>query len=91
MIYSGKVKAMPFNIMSLGDTPAGEGFGGVLMSALLVIGTMALIYGVLVLIDRYHKKHMNDKKPPEQLPAPPDPKTFPQVLDEQIKKNEDKQ
>ena len=77
-------------LMSLGDTPAGEGFGGVLMSALLVIGTMALIYGVLVLIDRYHKKHMNDKKPTEQLPPPPDPKIFPQVLDEQIKKNEDK-
>lgn len=78
-------------LMSLGDTPAGEGFGGVLMSALLVIGTMALIYGVLVLIDRYHKKHMNDGKPEEPPAAPPAPKSFPQVLNEQIKKNEDKQ
>ncbi|MBQ9483042.1 MAG: hypothetical protein IJU82_02525 [Ruminiclostridium sp.] len=81
---------MMYILMALGDTPAGEGFGGVLMSALLVIGTMALIYGVLVIIDRYHKKHMNDKKPSEP-PVPPAPKTFPQVLDEQIKKNEDKQ
>lgn len=77
-------------LMSLGDTPAGEGFGGVLVSALLAFGTMALIYGVLVLIDRYHKKHMNDEKPPEKPAEPPQPKTFPQVLSEQIHKSEEK-
>ena len=76
--------------MSLGDTPAGEGFGGVLMSFLLIIGTMALIYGVLVLLDRYHKKHGDDEKPSEPPAAPPAPKTFPEVLSEQIRKNDDK-
>ncbi len=81
---------MGTTLMSLGNMPAGEGLGGVVSSALMIIGTLALIYGVLVLLDRYHKKHGGDKPAEPPSGSEPENKTFPQVLDEQIRKNEDK-
>lgn len=76
--------------MSLGDMPAGEGFGGVLSSALLALGTLALIYGVLAALDSYHKKHSGDEKPDDKPEVPPAPRSFQQVLSDQIRKKEDK-
>lgn len=76
--------------MSIGSMPAEEGLGGVLSSALLALGTLALIYGVLVLLDRYHKKHSAGEKPEEPPQENIQPRSFPQVLDEQLKKQEDK-
>ena len=87
-IYTGDV--MFSLLMSLGDMPAGEGLGGVISSALLALGTLALIYAVLVILDRYHKKHGGDEVPPEPQEQKPAQRSFPQVLSEQMKKNEDK-
>ena len=78
-------------LMSLGDMPAGEGIGGVISSALLAGGTLALIYGVLVVIDRYHKKHSSgESRSDDTTQEQPVSRTFPQVLDEQIEKSKDK-
>ena len=78
--------------MAIGNTPAAEGIGGVISSMLLIIGTLALIYGVLAVMDRYHKKHYGDDKPDETPSSDnnTEDKTFPQVLSEQIRKSKEK-
>ena len=81
---------MNYILMALGNKPAQEGIGDMLVAFLLAAGTLALIYGVLVLIDRYHRKHGGEEKPAEpQDAAPAAPKSFPEVLSEQIKKSSD--
>lgn len=77
-------------LMSLGDKPAAEGFGGVISSALLALGTLALIYLVLVMIDKYHKKHSGSENDITQ--PPPEENTgdsFRKVLTEEIKKKDE--
>ena len=60
-------------LMSLGDKPAAEGISGVLSSALLAAGTLALIYLVLVVIDKYHKKHSGENDSRQSPPAEDSP------------------
>ncbi len=76
-------------LMSIGSKPAAEGFGGVISSALLAGGTLALIYLVLVLIDRHYKKtHSNDDKT-AHTEEDRSPTAFRYVLAKEIdKKNE---
>lgn len=49
-------------LLSLGDMPAGEGFSAVAVSALGAFGALALIFAVLVIMNKIHEK----KNPNEQ-------------------------
>ena len=81
---------MYFVMMSPGSRPAGEDIGGFIMSALLTIFTLALIYGVLVLIDRrYKKNHPEGEKKEEPEKKEHTYMSFPEVLSDEIKKNGD--
>lgn len=77
-------------LMSIGDRPAAQGFGGVISSALLAVGTLALIYLVLVLIDRHYKKHKDDTDTKTSDQKNKSPETFRDILDEEIEKNKEK-
>lgn len=44
-------------ILSLGDLPAGEGVSAVLVSALGAFAALALIFLVLVVMNRIHEKN----------------------------------
>ncbi len=79
---------MYFVMMSPGNRPVVEDIGGFIMSALLTLFTLALIYGVLVLIDRRYKKNHPEGENREE----PEKKehtymSFPQVLSDEINKN----
>ena len=76
-------------LMSLGDKPAAEGIGGVISSALLAAGTLALIYLVLVLIDKYHKKHSTDEQDKPASPPESTEESFRKVLTDEIKKKDE--
>jgi len=47
-------------IMAINNTPAGDGIGSVLLSGLIALGVMALIYGVLELMNHVNKKKGGD-------------------------------
>lgn len=56
-------------IAAINSKPAGEGFGSVLLAALTAIGVMALIYGVLELMNHVRKKKGGKDEPmPPQMP-----------------------
>ena len=81
---------MNYVLMSLGDKPAAEGLGGVVSSALLVLGALALIYLVLVAIDRYHKKHGGEDDAGQQSgKGGNNGDSFRKVLTEEIKKKDE--
>ncbi len=88
--YEKQVIQMEYILLSLGDKPAAEGIGGVISSALLALGTLALIYLVLVAIDRYHKKHgSGDNDSTQQMPPDSGSDSFRKVLTEEIKKKDE--
>lgn len=65
--------AISVKIAALGDLPAGEGFGAVLGVALNGLLALALIFGVLMILDRVHQKKNDDPEknteaPEEQVP-----------------------
>ncbi len=54
-------------LSSLGDMNAAEGFPVVLLSGLQMLGALALIVGVLIVMDIvYKKKHPDWKNEPEE-------------------------
>lgn len=65
--------AISVKIAALGDLPAGEGFGAVLGVALNGLLALALIFVVLMILDRVHKRkdtdpEKNTEAPEEQVP-----------------------
>ncbi len=76
-------------LSSLGDTPAGEGIGGAVMAIIAVLGTFALIYAILEIMDKIRKKKENDPGSGEVKAA--DKKEFIDVLAEKMQEKEDKQ
>ncbi|MBP5604477.1 MAG: hypothetical protein J6X60_02895 [Ruminiclostridium sp.] len=81
---------MSIILLSAGNRPVADDIGGVIMSVLLTVFTLALIYGVLVLIDRRYKKNIQQSDKKDE----PEKKehtymSFPQVLSDEIKKNSD--
>ena len=76
--------------MSIGSKPAAEGFGGVISSALLAGGTLALIYLVLVLIDRHYKKTHSDDNKTAHTEENRSPAFFRDVLEREIEKKNEK-
>ncbi|MBR6243393.1 MAG: hypothetical protein IKQ90_07860 [Ruminococcus sp.] len=78
---------MDLILLTVSNKPASEGIGSVIVSALLAIGAMALIYGVLELLNRRNRKNTSDSaKPPVQQPHA----TFKQVLDRKMREKEEK-
>ena len=77
-------------IAAINNTPAGEGFGSVLLSGLLAAGVMALIYGVLELMNHIRsKKGGNDERGSQQLPKSSGG-LFARVLEKQIQQRDEK-
>ncbi len=78
---------MDIILLTISNKPASEGIGSVIVSALLAIGAMALIYGVLEFLNRRNRKKGGDaEKASVQQPSV----TFKQVLDRKMKEKEDK-
>ena len=77
---------MDMILLSIGDKPAAQGIGDVLMWLLMVVGVLALIYAVLAVMDRvYKKKGGSDMR--DDSADKPGAKTFPHMLSEELKKN----
>ncbi len=78
---------MEYTLMALGDTPAGEGIGGAVIAMLAIIGTFALIYALLEIMDRVRKKKENGKDSDQAAEATK--KEFIDVLAEKMREKED--
>ena len=78
---------MDFILLTVSNRPASEGIGSVIVSALLALGAMALIYGVLEFLNRRNRKNggAGEKPPVQQSSA-----TFKQVLDKKMREKQDK-
>ncbi len=76
-------------ITAINNKPAGEGFGSVLLSGLLAVGVMALIYGVLELMNHVRKKKDSNEKPDVQPPLTSGSR-FARVLEKQIEQRNEK-
>ena len=77
---------MDMILLTVSNKPASEGFGSVIVSALLALGAMALIYGVLEFLNRRYRKKGDDG---EQPPVQQSPATFKQVLDRKMREKQD--
>ncbi len=79
---------MRYILLAVSDRPASEGFGSVIVSALLALAALALMYGVLEFMNYRHKKKSGED---EQKPSePPRQASFRQVLDRKMKEKEEK-
>ncbi|MCM1334103.1 MAG: hypothetical protein NC084_02845 [Bacteroides sp.] len=62
---------LPIKTLSaLGDLPAGEGFSAILGAALNGLLALALIFAVLIVMDRVRKKKETEKPPNEPNGTP---------------------
>lgn len=79
-------------IAAIGSRPAGDGLGSVVMSALTALAVMALIYGVLELMNHVNKKKNDENK---QQPPPAEPQNrgaaFSRVLAQKIKQRRERE
>ncbi len=73
-------------LLATNNKPAAEGFGESLVWFLMVVGTLALIYAILMIIDRRYRKK-GGEQPAE--PEKKDPKTFGEVLSEKIEQKKE--
>ena len=69
-----------FKLLSLGSTSAAEGFGSVFIAAVCGLGALALMYAVLVIMNKIHDKQEQEKsrqeeKAEEEGTAPKEEKT----------------
>ena len=55
-----------FRLLSLGSTSAAEGFGSVFIAAICGLGALALMYAVLVIMNKVHDKQEQEKAQQEQ-------------------------
>ena len=55
-----------FKLLSLGSTSAAEGFGSVFIAAICGLGALALMYAVLVIMNKIHDKQEQEKSRQEQ-------------------------
>lgn len=55
-----------YKLLSLGSTSAAEGFGSVFIAAACGLGALALMYAVLVIMNKVHDKQEQEKAQPEQ-------------------------
>ena len=55
-----------FKLLSLGSTSAAEGFGSVFIAAVCGLGALALMYAVLVIMNKIHDKQEQEKSQQEQ-------------------------
>lgn|GEM_PF-2459361 len=83
---------MEYIISAINNAPAGDGLGSVLLSGLTALGVMALIYGVLELMD-----HVNKKKGGEDRQNTSSPVTrnkgsaFSRVLSQKIRQRDEQE
>lgn len=72
LVISPEMTAIFEKIAAVGDLPAGEGLGAVLGAALNGLLALALIFGVLIVMDRVRKKKETGKPSdePDGTPAP---------------------
>ena len=77
-------------IAAFHNKPAGEGFGSVLLSGLLAVGVMAVIYGVLGLMNRVWKKKSGSEKQQLQQPPKSSGTLFARVLEKQMRQRSEK-
>jgi hypothetical protein len=77
-------------IAAINNKPAGEGFGSVLLSGLLAVGVMALIYGVLELMNYVRKKNDTEKKTEKPDVHQSSGSIFARVLEKQIEQRNEK-
>ena len=78
-------------ISAINNNPAGSGLGSVLLSGLTALGVMALIYGVLELMDHVNKKKGGgeEQQPPQYPVQRNNGSLFSRVLAQKMKqKNE---
>ena len=73
-------------LLANNNASAGENLGQVFVWFLLVVGTLALIYAILIIIDRRYRKK-GGEQPAE--PEKKDPKTFGEVLSEKIEQKKE--
>ncbi|MGN0578152.1 MAG: hypothetical protein ACI4J4_05995 [Ruminiclostridium sp.] len=50
-----------YKLLSLGSTSAAEGFGSVFIAAICGLGALALMYAVLVIMNKVHDKQEQEK------------------------------
>ena len=55
-----------FKLLSLGSTSAAEGFGSVFIAAICGLGALALMYAVLVIMNKIHDKQEQERSQQEQ-------------------------
>ena len=55
-----------YKLLSLGSTSAAEGFGSVFIAAACGLGALALMYAVLVIMNRIHDKQEQEKSRQEE-------------------------
>lgn len=55
-----------FKLLSLGNTSAAEGFGSVFIAAACGLGALALMYAVLVIMNKIHDKQEQEKSRQEE-------------------------
>ncbi|MGN0657255.1 MAG: hypothetical protein ACI4KR_10725 [Ruminiclostridium sp.] len=55
-----------FKLLSLGSTSAAEGFGSVFIAAICGLGALALMYAVLVIMNKIHDRQEQEKSQQEQ-------------------------
>lgn len=54
-----------YRLLSLGNTSAAEGFGSVFIAAVCGLGALALMYAVLVIMNKVHDKQEQEKNEQE--------------------------
>ena len=73
--------------MAINNTSAGSGLGSVLLSGLTALSVMALIYGVLELMNHVRRKKGGDSGEPQKPPAERNNgSAFARVLADKLKK-----
>ncbi len=84
LMISPEMTAIFEKIAAVGDLPAGEGLGAVLGAALNGLLALALIFGVLIVMDQVRKKKEAGKPSdePDGTPAPKEKESEEEVGEE---------
>ena len=78
-------------ITAINNTSAGNGIGSVLLSGLTALSVMALIYGVLELMNRINKKKGGgEEQPPKPSASQNKGSAFSRVLAQKIRQKNDR-